>query len=143
MTKLLELYNTAEQADITVDCFDLSTRKALSLMASDEKCYIAVNPLQLVSEAEELTILAHELGHCMNGAFYNCNATLDIRQKHENTADKWAILRLVPKDELRTEVKGGNDDVWSLAEHFNVTKDFMEKAICLYKYGNLAVDVYM
>ena len=35
--------------------------------------------------------LAHELGHCCTGSFYNQWATADCRRRHENVADKWAI----------------------------------------------------
>ena len=65
--------------------------------------------------------LAHELGHCETGSFYNRYAKLDLRQKHENRADKWAIQHLIPVEELDEAVADGYTDLPSLAEHFCVT----------------------
>lgn len=86
--------------------------------------------------------LAHEIGHSVRGAFYNPYAALDVRQKHENRANKWAIEKLIPEEELDKAVADGYTDISSLAEHFDVTADFMKMAVCWYTYGNLAVDLY-
>lgn len=68
---------------------------------------------------------------------------LDVRQKHENRADKWAIKQLIPKDKLDQAVAEGYTDLWQLAEYFEVSEEFMKKAICWYKFGNLDVEEYM
>ena len=140
--ELMALYRLAEQEDIPVDCFELRKREALSLMDGDGSCHIAINPLSLTDSVDEKIKLAHELGHCMTGSFYNLHAALDVRKKHESRADKWAITKLVPRDELDAAVKAGYRDVWSLADYFGVTVDFMRKAICLYMHGNLNVEQY-
>jgi len=136
------LYRLADQDGIAVDCFDLHSREALSVMDADGCCYIAIDPFQLRSEGDEREKLAHELGHCETGSFYNQWAAADIRQRHENHADKWAIKKLVPQDELEKAVSDGYTEVWELAEHFGVTESFMRKAVCLYTQGNLDVDLY-
>lgn len=142
MTELLDLYKLAEQDGITVDCFDLGSREALSLMDLDGDCYIAVDPFKLESEKDERMKLAHEMGHCETGSFYNRFAARDIRQKHETRANKWAIEQLIPEEELDGAVADGCTDLYSLAEHFDVTVDFMRMAVCWYTHGNLAVDLY-
>ena len=86
--------------------------------------------------------LSHELGHCKTGAFYNIWAARDVRRKHEHRADKWAIQRLIPEEELDQAVAEGCTDIWSLAEHFSVTEEFMRKAVCWYTHGNLATELY-
>lgn len=140
MTDLLYLYRLAEQDRIRVDCFDLRSREALSIMDPDGCCYIAIDPFQLRRESDERQKLAHELGHCETGSFYNRYAACDVRQKHENRADKWAIKKLVPKDELEAAVNAGHTEFWDLAELFSVTEDFMKKAVCWYRHGNLNVE---
>jgi len=142
MTALLRLYQIADQEGIQVDCFDLEKREALSIRDRSGDCYIAINPLKLISTKDETVKLGHELGHCMTGSFYNEKASCDVRQKHENRADKWEIEQLVPKDELDKAIGKKIVEIWELAEYFNVTEDFMRKAICWYKNGNLAVDWY-
>ena len=140
--ELMALYRLAEQEGIPVDCFELRKRESLSLMDTDGSCYIAINPLFLDDSTDEKIKLAHELGHCETGSFYNQYATQDIRRKHENRADKWAIMKLVPRDELDAAVEAGYSDVWSLADYFGVSVEFMRKAICLYMHGNLNVEQY-
>lgn len=140
---LEDLYETAEAYHIQVDAFDLHTCESLSLMDADGSCYVAIDPFKLTSNADEKTKLGHELGHCETGSFYNQYSPFDLRQRHENRADKWAIKKLVPKDELNAARGKGYTEVWELAEYFGVTEDFMRKAICWYTNGNLAVDAYL
>ena len=141
--ELMALYRLAEQEDIPVDCFELRKREALSIMDGDGSCHIAINPLFLTDSVDEKIKLAHELGHCMTGSFYNLHAALDVRKKHENRADKWAIQRLVPKEELDAAVEAGYTDVWTLADYFGVSVEFMRKAMCWYTHGNLATEQYL
>lgn len=132
-----QIFDIAENENVTIYALTLEKREALSMMDTDGSCYIAIDPLRVVSVADGRTKLVHELGHCVTGAFYNAYSTLDIRQKHENTADKWAIKKLVPKDELDAAVEDGCTEMWQLAERFGVTEQFMCKAVSLYKFGNL------
>lgn len=110
-------------------------------VAVDDIYAIAINHAVL-EPGEEKTALFHELGHCETDSFYNEEFSFDVRQKHENRADKWAIKKLVPEDELDAAVAAGYTELWSLAEYFNVTEDFMKKAVCYYTNGNLAADLY-
>ena len=71
MRALQEFYRIAEQQNISVDLFPLQMREALSLMDSCGDCHIAIDPQKLKGEPDERAKLAHELGHCLTGAFYN------------------------------------------------------------------------
>lgn len=135
-----ELYNLADQMHVEVDAFELGSREALSIM-DDELCYVAIDPFKLTSNADEKTKLAHELGHCATGAFYNQYSPHDLRGRHERRADKWAIKKLIPKDELDAAVADGRTEIWELAEWFGVTEDFMRKAVCRYQRDSLDVDM--
>lgn len=142
MMELSKLYQIADKENIEVDCFDLKKRESLSMMDEDGFCYIAIDPYKLRSTKDERTKLAHELGHCITGSFYNIFATADLRNRHENRADKWAIARLIPYDDLVSAANSGYTERWELAEHFGVTEDFIRKAICYYTHGNLATEFY-
>ena len=72
----------------------------------------------------------------MTGSFYNKYAACDVRKKHENRADKWAIEKLIPEDELNEAFSCGYTEQWELAEFFDVSEDFMHKALHWYRYGN-------
>ena len=129
---LVELYDYAEKQNIEV--ISLATRKTqcMSVIDEDGDCGIGINPFMLKSEADEKVKLAHELGHCETVAFYNEYATCDIREKHERRADKWAIKKLIPEDELKEACKYCTNR-WELSQHFGVTEDFMQKTIDYYK----------
>ncbi len=142
MTDLLELYRMATDHGVTVDCFKLGKREALSFMDTDGECYIAIDPFRLRSPQDERMKLAHEMGHCCTGSFYNQYAACDVRKKHENRANRWAIEKLIPANELDNAVADGYTSIFELAEHFEVTEDFMRMAVCWYTHGNLAVDLY-
>ena len=145
INNVVELYEYAEAKGYDTYWYnlDLDGLESLSVMrASDGKCFIAIDPFKLKSAADEMVKGLHELGHCDTGSFYNEYATCDIRKKHENRADKWAIQKIIPPDDLDTAVAEGHTDIWSLAEHFGVTEDFMRKAVCWYTHGNLATELY-
>ena len=136
--KLTDLYNYAEQHDIDVDCFPMERAAALSMPLGDGRYGIALDPWKLDCVPEELCCLAHEIGHCETNAFYNRYSPFDVRKKHENTADKWAIRHILPRERLARAIADGYTTAWELAEHLGVTEPFVRKAICFYQNGNFA-----
>ena len=138
---LLGLYAYAERRNIDVDWIPMRRATSLSVPLGDGYA-IALDPWKLGSLAQETVCLAHELGHCETGSFYNRFAKLDVRQRHENRADKWAIRRLVPEDDLDAAMADGCNTIPALADRFGVTEPFMRKAVCWYAHGNLAVEMY-
>lgn len=138
---LLGLYAYAERRNIDVDWIPMRRATSLSVPLGDGYA-IALDPWKLGTIAQETVCLAHELGHCETGSFYNRYAALDVRQRHENRADKWAIRRLVPEDDLDAAMADGCDTIPALADRFGVTEPFMAKAVCWYAHGNLAVEMY-
>lgn len=142
MKTLKEFYRIADQQNITVDLFPLGKREALSVMELTGECYIAIDPKKLTGEADERNKLAHELGHCCTGAFYNRYSGYDCRQRQENRADKWAIRQLIPADDLDDAIALGCTEIWELAEHFQVSEAFIRKAVCYHVHGNLATELY-
>ena len=137
----LSLYQYAERRGIDVDWVPMRRATSLSVPLGDGYA-IALDPWKLGTLAQETVCLAHELGHCETGSFYNRYAALDVRQQHENRADKWAIRRLVPAEELDAAMADGCDTIPALADRFGVTEPFMAKAVCWYAHGNLAVEMY-
>ncbi len=142
MISLQTLYDQAGQENIVIDRCPLKKREAFSLMDEDGDCFIAIDPERISGESDERSKLSHELGHCVTGSFYNQWAACDIRRKHENRADKWAVTRLVSLEELDDAVANGLTELWELAEFFGITEDMMKKAVCWYTYGNMAAELY-
>lgn len=141
---LPQLYDYAAERGIDVDWYTMPEGRSFSVfLTAFDRCAIALDPWKFYDIAEEYTALGHEIGHCETGSFYNRWAACDIRRKHENRADKWAVEKLVPRDELDAAVAAGYTELWQLAEYFHVTEDFMRKAMCWYTHGNMAVEQYM
>lgn len=135
------LFRKAEESGITVEYCHIPLNESLSVQdtAGD---FILMDYSLVEAGAKERVHLGHELGHCETGSFYYPRAKYDIRQKHENRADKWAISHLVPEDAFNRAVADGHTEIWSLADHFGVTEEFMRKAACWYVHGNLSTELY-
>lgn len=125
-----DLYGIAEKRGHVVVCESLTETPSLSLQ-TNKRCYIAID--QRLNVQQEREALAHELGHCEYGGFYNRYSRYDIRAKAERRADKWAFARLVPYGRLMQAVRHGVTEVWDLAELFDVSCEFMQRAIAYYK----------
>lgn len=138
----VELYNEAQKSNIPIILLEIPKTGSMCIQAESGRCYIGMDYGILPDETARRVHLAHELGHCKTGAFYNRWATQDIRQKHEHRADKWAIEKVIPVNKLDDAVAEGHTELWDLADYFGVTEDFMRKAVCWYTYGNLATELY-
>ena len=125
-----DLYGIAERRGHVVVCESLTETPSLSLQ-TNKRCYIAID--QRLNVQQEREALAHELGHCEYGGFYNRYSKYDIRAKAERRADKWAFAKLVPYGQLMQAVRHGVTEVWDLAELFDVSCEFMQRAIAHYK----------
>lgn len=135
------LLKTAENEGISVEYFPLPLNKSICVQ-DDDGDFVLMDYSLMGTGSRERVHLAHEIGHSVTGAFYNPYAACDIRAKHEHHADRWAIEELIGEEELNAAVADGHTEIWDLADYFNVTEDFMRKAVCWYKNGNLAVEAY-
>lgn len=140
--KTNDLYQEAKDADIPVLILDIPKTGSMCMQSESGRCYIGMDYGVLPEESVRRVHLAHELGHCKTGAFYNRWAARDVRKKHENRADKWAVKKLIPVDELDQAVADGHTELWDLADHFGVTEEFMRKAVCWYTHGNTETELY-
>lgn len=119
-----ELYIRAQQQGIEIDEFEM--REIVS--ASFPENWIAIDTKKIETRAEEKVILAHEIGHCETGSFYNIHSPHDLREKHEYTANKRSYQILIPHADLKAAVKKGLTEIWELAEYFDVPCEFMQRA---------------
>jgi len=111
-----KLYEIAQDHNIEIISFDLPLVCSMSHMTSNLDCYIGIDYNQIESQREERTIIAHEIGHCIQGAFYNRYSSVDIKSKHEYRADKWAVETLIPFDEILEALTKGYEQVLELPE---------------------------
>ncbi len=127
----IKLYKIADNQGITVDFTHMPNVKSACISIGGKK-FIALDKGVRYGSAEEKVKLAHEIGHCENEGFYSLGEQEQTRKSQEKKADLWAILNLVPLDELEQAVKSGKEDISLLAEHFGVTEAFMQKVLQYY-----------
>ena len=137
-----DLYAFARQQNIEVLPYPMPENCSMSVMLDSGKCFVGLDDGVRDGGVQERVHLSHELGHCATGSFYNIYAAVDCRQRHENRADKWAVTALIPVSDLDDAVADGCTEVWELAERFQVTEEFVRKAVCWYVHGNMAAELY-
>lgn len=136
MEKLLRLYDELQESGTRFYTWDLLDQKAVTIkMLGQHAIFMDFDNISCLSE--EKVIVAHEGGHIATGATHEMNSPYDLIERHENRAWKWAIRKLIPKEDLVKAMREGYKETWDLAEYFDVTEDFIRKALCLYLNGNL------
>ena len=129
---LAELYRHAEEQNIVVCRYKMAKAESVSMPLSDGTCAIAIDPTKLTGTADETWKLAHELGHCETGSFYCRHTPFDERGRHERRAERWAIRKLLPFDDLNDAVSRGIREAWELAEHFELPEALIREAVEYY-----------
>lgn len=126
--KHVDIFDLAEELGTEVFYGDIPQCKSISVPDN-----ICLDFSLLCGGKEEHTRLAHELGHCATGAFYNRYTVFDVIERQEWKADKWAVHQILPIDSLRHAVESGVTTVWELADKFCVTEDFILRTLEVYK----------
>ena len=141
MDRLLSLYRKLNSDGVRFYLWPLQEDKAVTMeVGGTYGIFMDFDNIQ--SSKEETTIVAHEGGHASTGATHKVCSPIDLVEKHEYKAWKWAVKNYITEDELDDAVAIGHTDIYSLAEYFGVTEDFMRKAVCWYTHGNLDTDLY-
>lgn len=122
----------ADQHGITVYYGRIPLCESMSIRQG-KRCAIAIDPFCVRSMADGRVKVAHEIGHCETGSFYQRQSPADVRGRHEYRADKWAAHYLLPPDKLRAAMEDGCTEVWQLAERFGVTEEFVRRATDIYR----------
>ena len=128
----MDLFKIAEKEKIPILYFSLPKTASCSVKGRNGDTAIGIDCSRVKSTADFNVRIAHELGHCTTGSFYNPYSPFDSRLKHERRANKWAAENLVPFSELVDACRQGTREVWELAEYFGVTEDFIRTAIDIY-----------
>ena len=125
--KHVDLFDLAEELGTEVFYGDIPQCKSISVPDN-----ICLDFSLLCGGKEEHTRLAHELGHCATGAFYNRYSSCDMIERQEWKADKWAVHNIIPLEDIKTAVSRGVDSLWELADYFDVTEEYVLKALEVY-----------
>ena len=111
------------------DCPDC---KAISMLSPSGQCYIGIDYRAVRTEKDERQYLAHDIGHCVKGAFYNPYSDFDCISQKEYRADAAATRFLVPQLDLEIALQTGNTELWQLCEYFEVDEKYIRLAFWIY-----------
>ncbi|MEA4821896.1 MAG: ImmA/IrrE family metallo-endopeptidase [Erysipelotrichales bacterium] len=91
----------------------------------------------MCSQEDMNVCLAHELGHVQSRTFYYNTSTKLYKGSAEYRADYRAAQLLVPIEKLKECINKGIIEKYSLAEHFDITEDFIERVLYIYEIKGL------
>lgn len=126
------LLQTAKDKGIQVEAYPIRFSKAFLAESSDGYC-IALDPFQIQSVAEEVFLLAHELGHYFTGCLYSLESSDPAKGRCEHRANAWAARTLCPPEKLRHAMSKGCCMGWELAEELSLPEPLLTFALDLYR----------
>lgn len=130
--ELNKLYDLTEKENIKVYDWHIEDCNGIYLNY-DKINAIALNYDEFGTYIDEKCVLAEELGHYYCDATYSLYSDTTTISKKEFRAKKWSYNILIPFEELKTAVLSGLENIYELAEYFEVTVEYMQNAINFYK----------
>ena len=129
---LEKLYDIVDKENISIFENDWSSTLA-RIFEIDENYVIALAKRNIENSLQEKEILAEELGHYYCNALYYLNDTSTQKSKCEYRAKKWAYSILVPLQTLKQRLSDGINNIYDLAEYFNLEPTYMKECLNFYK----------
>lgn len=83
--------------------------------------------------AEKLSVVAEEIGHYKTTTGNILDLTTIANIKQELDARRWAFEKVIPFKDVQHALENGIVEIYDLAEHFEVTEDFMKECLKHYK----------
>lgn len=123
-----QLYERAWSEGIEIDEVPMRELRAMSFPEG----WIAMDSSKFASMIEFKCELAHEIGHCETGSFYNIYSPFCLKAQCEHQANKRAAAILMPYREVVEALHLGFVTAWALADYFEVTPEFAEMALGVY-----------
>lgn len=120
---LEDIIHILEKENIEVEWMDLKHFAGVYVKIEDSHIIVLNNNLK--SQKEIKVALIHELGHFFTGTIYRHEMGYFYVDKCEYKALKWAVMFLMPKEEIEKAIKKGVKEVWDLAEYFDVPEEWV------------------
>ena len=125
-----QLYAIAASRGIEIDDVPMRGLRAVSFPEG----WIAVDRRKFKNDTEYKCELAHEIGHCETGAFYNIHSSVSIKTLRERHANRFAEELLVPLADMKRMMHQGLLFAEILIQIFDVTLEFIRMVLELYEY---------
>lgn len=132
MSRIFDLYDEIENSD-DIELFYYGTGKPSVIIEQDQYYGIFIDLERIKTLAEEVVCLSHEVAHAQTGTTHSVYSPLQLVSKNEYKANKLSVHRLIPFGDLQEAFSQGIIEKWELAEYFEVTEDFIETALQIYR----------
>lgn len=134
--KLIEIYHQLHEsgAFFFERRFDTSSedkKTAVIKLGDDYAIFMDTGKVKTIEEETEL--VAHECGHVATGTTHSVCNPVDLVEKHEYVANKWAVHRVLPKEEIIKALRDGCVEPWEVAEKLDRTVQFVYTALKIYR----------
>ena len=129
---LEKLYDIADKENISIFENDWSSTLA-RIFEIDNNYIIALSRNNIENSLQVKELLAEELGHYYCNALYYLNDSPTQKAKCEYRAKKWAYSILVPLQTLKQRLSDGINNIYDLAEYFNLEPTYMTECLNFYK----------
>ena len=126
--ELSALYRDAQDLDARIYPYNIGFAGAATIETAG-RYGIFVDFDRLGSLQEFKAALAHELGHCATGCTHRVSSPYDLVCRHEYKANRWAIQRYLPFEELQRAMSAGYTEPWQLAEYFQLPEAAVRRAL--------------
>ena len=125
-----QIYEIADNRGIAIYAFPMLELRAISLRGG----HIAIDRSKFNSDTDYKCTLAHEIGHCATGSFYDLHTSVPVKELIERQANRFAAELLVPFFKLVHAIHClGIVVSRTLARMFDVTLEFIEMVLELYE----------
>lgn len=114
-----------------VDVVDVPMKANTAIAFLDD--FIALDKRKCPTSAQERTVLMHEAGHFISGAFYRAYSPYELREQAENRAFAAAVAQYLPPEKLLAAMHAGYTESWQIAEFLDLDKAFVEDAVEYWK----------
>lgn len=136
-----ELLNLAEELNTEILYNNSIISKSYVVEYEKDLYCVNLDKGRIVSQEDMNVCLAHELGHVQSGTLYYNYTTKLYKGSAEYRADYRAAKQLIPIEHLIECVLNGITEKYMLAEVFEVTEDFVDRALYIYNNKGLLNDI--
>lgn len=119
------IYN--DLSALGVDVVDRKLKANSAIAFFDD--FLVVDFSRCQNSAQMRTVLAHETGHYLSGAFYLAYSPYEVKEQAEHRAFVASVEKYLPVCEIQKCYKMGLSETWQLADYFDLDEDYIKKAL--------------
>lgn len=131
MVQLSQLYGELDKQQIHLYLRNIGFSQAATIEYRG-KYAVFLDPACFSSLRNMKAVLAHEIGHCATGCTHRISSPIDLVERHEYKANRWAIELCLPFETLQQAMQEGFQEPWQLAEYFEMPEEFIRRALAYY-----------